>query len=101
MPPKLSCVLCLQKVRIYKILNGGQTQGYEQLGLNPGDNQTHLKAAGEKLCSSTWDYDDDPNPQECYRRWTFTSNRPPRMKSKTKARGGGWHQQSPLTVPGK
>ena len=28
-------------------------QGDEQLGLRPGDRQTHLKAAGEKLCSST------------------------------------------------
>ena len=28
-------------------------QGCEQLGLRPDDNQTHLKEAGEKFCSST------------------------------------------------
>ena len=32
-------------------------QGYEQLGLRPGDKQTKLMAAGEKLCSWTWGFD--------------------------------------------
>ena len=39
-------------------------QEYEQLGLRPGDNQTHLKEAGEKLCSSTQGYDNTQTQQE-------------------------------------
>ncbi|XP_036708126.1 40S ribosomal protein S2-like [Balaenoptera musculus] len=31
--------------------------GKKKSRLRPGDNQAHLQAAGEKLCSSTWGYD--------------------------------------------
>ena len=53
---------CLQNVRIYKTPNNG-CSGIEELGLKPGDNQTHLKAAGETFSSSTLDYEDAQNQQ--------------------------------------
>lgn len=43
---KLVCVLRLQKV------NQRWLSGIKQLGLRPEDPRTHLKVAGEKLCSS-------------------------------------------------
>ena len=50
---KLSGVLCLQKVR--QMVGA---QGYEQLVLRPGDNQTYLQGAEEKFCSSKQGYGD-------------------------------------------
>ena len=54
---KLSGVLCLQKVRQMVFAHG-----YKQLG--PGDNQTSLKVAVEKFCSTTRGYDDAQSQQK-------------------------------------
>ena len=56
---KLSGVLFLQKVTQMVI-----TPGYRQLGPRPGDNQTYLKAAGEKFHSSPWGCDNAPCQQK-------------------------------------
>lgn len=42
-------------------------QGWKQLRLSPGDNQTYLKAAVRKFCSSTCGYDDTQMQQEAGR----------------------------------
>ena len=42
---------------VFKKLTIDGHSGIKQLGLRPGDHHIHLKAAGEKLCSSGWGSD--------------------------------------------
>lgn len=72
-------------------------QGYKQSGLRPGDNQTHLKAAGEKLCTSTWGYGDTRNQQETFTEMGHCPSAP--LKNEERDRGGTCHQKNSLTIP--
>ena len=67
---KLSCVFCLQKVRIYKISKGGRSGTQTARAKAWGKSKLTRGSCG-KLCSSPWGYDGPPNQQE-----TVTGDRP-------------------------
>ena len=77
-----------------RLTNAGRS-GIEQFGLRPGDNHTHLKAAGEKFCSSTRGYDDAQTQQEA-----FTEDEPaPLSALKNEEEDKRQRRDSSLTKP--
>ena len=95
MHPKVSGVLCLQKVRQTAV-----AQSYKQLRPRLADNQTHLKAAGEGLLLprvTTRPASAGGSHRSC----TLAPQRALRMRSRTKGRGRICHWQSPPAIPTK
>ena len=89
---KLSAALCLQKVRQMVV-----SQGYEQLGLRPGEEQTKLMAAGR---SSAPGLGVLTMHRLSSKQFQEVELHPSRMRNTTKDTEGIWHQQTPLTSPG-
>ena len=60
---KLSDVLCLQKVRIYKMSNAGRLE-LQTVRAEAWGQQTDLKAAVKKFCYAPRGYDSDTQTQQ-------------------------------------
>ena len=89
---KLSDTLCVQNVRQIVVIQG------KHLGLRPGNNQTHLKAAGEKYCSSPWVMMMPQISRGSYKRQTWTLNTSQEWGAGQITEEGFLNQQSPLTI---
>ena len=89
---KLSDTLCVQNVRQIAVIQG------KHLGLRPGNNQTHLKAAGEKYCSSPWVMMMPQISRGSYKRQTWTLNTSQEWGVGQITEEGFVNQQSPLTI---